>query len=186
MTTSPHTTLRNDVLASDTIDGAADGAGVSSPGNQDKTGGTNAECITDTLNARKRVRRGCITDPNTQPTSDTKKSDPQIDGTQNSAGQNDKQDNGGQDNGGQQDNGKNLGLSLNLFIPSLDYRVPKKHFIICNPIFYGDSNIPMCDSGNRRRDVIEYDIGVIKYGLLFRPHPCMFVLKMRIRLRERR
>lgn len=68
-------------------------------------------------------------------------------------------------------------VSLNVFIPSLDYRVPEKDFIICNPILYADSNIPMCDLENRRRDVIEYDVGIFKYGLLFRPHLCMFVFK---------
>lgn len=95
--TAPHNTLKNEVLASSTIDGTAGGAGVSSPGNQGIPGGESAECITDTLNARRRVRRGRITDPNTQPSSDKKKRDSQTNRKQNSAGQNGgKQDNGGQ------------------------------------------------------------------------------------------
>lgn len=175
-TTSSNDIFGNDVLASGTADGAADGAGALTFDDNHIPDDASAECITDTQNARMRVRRGCITEPNIQPNSDTKKNDAPVDGTQGSTGQTGR----GQANNKQKDigdNGVNVGLSLDLFIPSLDYRIPKKDFIVCDPRLYRDSNIPMCDTGNRRRDVVEYYIGVVKYGLLFRPHPCTFNIK---------
>lgn len=176
VTTSLNDILGSDVLASGTAQGAADGAGALNFDDIHIPDDASAECITDTHNARMRVRRGCIPEPNAQPNSDTKKNDGPIDGTKSSVGQT-----GGEQVNNKQkdieDNGVNVGLSLDLFIPSLDYRIPKKDFIVCDPRLYRDSNIPMCDTGNRRRDVVEYYIGVVKYGLLFRPHPCKFIFK---------
>lgn len=170
VTKSPQDVSRTNLLTSDTVDGMADGMEVSNPDKNQIHDGTSAECITDTVTARKRVRRGCIPKSKARPSSH-KKNDAQIDGTHNSAVQNGE----GQNNGEQQDNHDNPGLSLDLFIPGLDYRIPEEDFIVCNPIAYGDSNIPMCDTGNRIRDVVAYNIGPIKYGLLFNAIPCKFI-----------
>ncbi|MCJ1466146.1 hypothetical protein MMC07_004765 [Pseudocyphellaria aurata] len=167
---SSHNLSRISLLTSGTADGMADGLEVSNTENTQKLDVTSAECITDTLTARKRARRGCISEPKVQPGSH-KKNDAQIDGTHNSAVQN----GGWQNNGDQQDDSKSPGFSLDLFIPSLDYRIPEKNIIVCNPIAYDDSNIPMCDTGNRIRDVIAYNIGPIKYGLLFSATPCKLI-----------
>lgn len=170
---SPDDVLQIDLLASGAVEQTTDG----SLGNKQIPGDASAECNTDTLDARSRVRRGCITYPNTQASSDTEKKDAQVDDTQNSKEQNGiGQDSGEEDKGEQQDNHNDAWVSPELFVPSLDFRIPEVNEVMCNPIFYGDSNIPMCDSGNRRRDVLEYYIGVIKYGLLFQAIPCTFIL----------
>ena len=162
-----------DLLASGAVEQTTDG----SLGNNQIPGDASAECNTDTLDARRRVRRGCITYPNTQASSNTEKKDAQVDDTQNSNEQNGIGQHSGEINKGkQQDNHNDPWVAPELYVPSLDFRIPKADEVMCNPIFYSDSNIPMCDSGNRRRDVLEYYIGVIKYGLLFQAIPCTFIL----------
>lgn len=57
--------------------------------------------------------------------------------------------------------------------PILDLELPEKNMILCNPLDYGDSNIPMCDSGDAG-DILEHMLGAVKYALRYGARPCTF------------
>lgn len=169
VTTSPH-----DVLVSDSADGTPDGAIVSNPGNNPLPNSASAECNSNTPpNAKRRVRRDDDDFCTIQSSSDTKEKTAEVDSTHNSPEQN------GRHPGEQQDNRVNLGLSLDEFKPRPIFKIPQQNFEMCPTPTYGDLNIPMCDSGNRRRDVkleektlATVTLSTVKYYKLDRAHPC--------------
>lgn len=179
-TTSPHNVLGNDVRASSVALGTASGSEVANLDNNQTPNGASARCITDTQNARRRARRGCITIPNTQTSSTGKEKDTQVGGTRTSD-QQDEYDselgNGRHDEGEQRTKPTDDELSLPRFKPGLDHRKPTKNYFLCSWFDFFDSNIPMCDSGNRRRDVVDQILGAVEYRILFNAHLCKLILK---------
>lgn len=170
MTTSPH-----DVLVSDSADGTPGGAIVSNSGNNPIPNSATAECNSNMPpSAQRRVRRDddddwCID----QSGSVTKIRKAEVDGAHNSAEQN------GGHPGKQQDNPVNPGLSLEEFEPKPSFKIPQQNFELCPKATYGDLNIPMCDSGNRRKDVRleEETLTTVKYYKLYHAHPCTSIFQ---------
>lgn len=130
--------------------GTVDEAGVTNPGNNDIFESASAECLV-TPNARRRVRRGCITFPNSQqspaeverargpkPNSDAlpvpnqpaKPQQPQAPRPWNP----------------DQDLPVTGPLTLNP-----DFKIPTQVYWLCDRATYDDLNIPMCDSGRGKR-----------------------------------
>lgn len=157
------TTLQtNDVLASGVAGGTADEAGTTTPGDNPISAGASTECLTDTPNARRRMRRGCITFPNTN----IQQSTPSTSEVEAAPKRRIRRPN------------KNLPL----YQPGKvnpDFKLPEQVYWMCDPLTYGKKNIPMCDSGRGKPfdepdvgpDIIWYYSGL--YATLLRAYPWM-------------
>lgn len=179
-------TTWDDVLSSNTLDGATDGA-VFDPDNDQMPDVLSAECIADPNNSRRRVRRGgwCV-DPETkkgpvpdpQSGSDTENPSPK-DPTRNNAGQDSATQN---EEGSTRQNNRQSQVTTPNFEPDLDYKIPLKSELMCGDKRYGFSKFPMCDSGQMKLVNgiwIKLNIKVtmylgVRYASLNHAHPCTF------------
>lgn len=207
LTPAADVTAWNDVLASGTADGTTDGAGIFDPDNDPIINSADTECMTDTINGRRRVRRSsdwCTVPvpvpPDTknnplrkpQSGSDTNKSPVLRDPTRNSAGQNAGKQNQNQDT--PQISSPSPEINLPVYTPSLDYKEPLEDATMCDTARYGDSNIPMCDAGFIMNIVgIPRKMGVMyrfqngrQYARLMKAHPCTYVFKLHFPYLNRR
>ncbi|MCJ1270466.1 hypothetical protein MMC22_010363 [Lobaria immixta] len=134
----------NMVQANNVLGGTADEAGATYFGDDQISNGASNECLTDQPNARKRVRRGCITLPTIQ-------QNPTFEGTRKP-----------------KEKEKMTGEPVVPAEPELvtpfyidtptspatksepsnsDFGIPEPVYWMCNPLEYGMLNTPMCDSG---------------------------------------
>lgn len=169
-TTFPDDTLANDVPASVIAAGTADEAGLSDPGNNPAPDSADAECITDTQNARKRARRGCVTIP----VPNTQQSTPQVENVRKKPNKKKKKK--------ESQIGKPLPRepplkspdNLPNYKPDLWYKTPKPVGWLCDPLHYPDMSIPMCSEGDPDQDddlIYWHRLGTFDWAVLFHAHP---------------
>ncbi|MCJ1270467.1 hypothetical protein MMC22_010364 [Lobaria immixta] len=145
----------NDLVASGTAVGTGDPAGATYSGGDQISNGASNECLTDQPNARKRVRRGCITLPTIQ------QNPTKVEGTR-------------------KPEKKMTGEPVVPEEPELvrpfyidtptspaptpepsnsEFKVPEADYNMCDRDTYGPLNIPMCDSGFGKMDGFPLSFG---------------------------
>lgn len=165
-TTLPDDIFRtNDVLASGVAGGTVDEAGTTTPGDNQISEGASTECLPDTPNARRRMRRGCITFPNMNIQQSTQ-STTGVEAARKRRIRRPKQD-------------------QPIYQPSKvnpDFKLPEKVLWLCDPLTYGILNIPMCDSGRGKAlgapayfgpDILWSLNGAKEYARLLHAYPWM-------------
>lgn len=179
-TTLPDDMFRtSDVLASGVAGGTADEAGTTTPGDNPISAGASTECLTDTPNARRRMRRGCITFPNTN----IQQSTPNTAEVEAARKRRIRQPTTKQDSPGRIRR-PTTKQDLPIYQPSNkanpDFKLPGAASWFCDPATYGHKNIPMCDSGRDKPfnapaymgpDIIWYLNGPHEYATLLNAYP---------------
>ena len=163
-------TLAKDVTASVSAAGTADEAGLSDPGNNPPPDSADAECITDTQNARRRARRGCVTIPVPK----TQQSTSQVENAWKKP--NKKKKKKKTQKGKPYPRQPPLKFPDNLpnYKPDLWYKTPTPVEWLCDPLDYPDMSIPMCSEGDPDQDddlIYWFREGTVEWAILYHAHP---------------
>lgn len=170
--TTSHDMSTDDSLASGTVIGT-DGGGVTYPLNDQMPDGASAECMTGTPTAQRRMRRGCVTLPDTHPRTESPHNSPGQDGDTPAI-----------------PNRPPLEiLKPPTYFPSPDYKIPMRDpepeqdeelgpdgklrpaEWICDPFNYEGLRFPTCDSGFKGADILWYGYDQLALAVLFFAHP---------------
>lgn len=179
MTPFPNDVFRtNDLVASGTAVGTEDPAGATYSGGDQMSNDSSNECLTDQPNARKRVRRGCITFPTIQqnPTKVEGARKPQEKMTDEPVVPEEPE----------------LVRPFYIDTPTSPapthepsnsaFTIPGAYYEMCDIATYGPLNIPMCDSGFGKldghplsfgSDIYWYLRGIYAYADLYFAHAWM-------------